>query len=86
MTEAEFLTVIETVAALWPHTDMERRIVAGYRLLLANLPAEAVLSAIVDLARDGREFAPPPGVIHHRVEGTIAAAWVFGARPKEIEQ
>lgn len=68
MTRDELTTVLETVGALWPHTDAERRIAAGYTLLLGDLPAEPVIGAIRTLALEGREFAPPPGIVRRHAE------------------
>ena len=59
----EMSTVLEVVAACWPAADTERRTAAGYRLLVGDCVQADVLAVIHDLAMEGREFPPPPGLV-----------------------
>jgi hypothetical protein len=68
MSTDELMTVMEHVGAYWPQADVERRAAAGYGLLLRDLPVEPVLGALRRLALEGREFAPPPGVVRQHAE------------------
>ena len=68
MNADEMTTILRLVASYWPNADTERRVVAGYRLLVGDLEAADVAAVLRDLALEGREFAPPPGVVAHAAE------------------
>lgn len=68
MTRSEWVHVVRQIAAFWPSAPYpDRTIEAGYSLC-GELPTDAVERAICELASEGREFAPPPGVVFARAE------------------
>lgn len=74
MTKGEFSRCIELVRRNWPHSakvwtaeDFE-----AWEALLLDLDVRQVIAAIQALATDGREFAPPPGLIRRRAIELVA--------------
>ena len=64
MTRDEFRPITAAILALWPRSAWpEATINIAYPLLL-DFEADHVNKAIVNLCREGREFAPPPGVVY----------------------
>lgn len=73
----EMVDVLAALAALWPQADVERRYAAGMAMMCADLPAALVTSALRELAADGREFPPPPGLVRKTVEAKALDADVL---------
>ena len=79
MTKAELLRLVDRMGRFWPQTglfDAERadpKTLEAWHELLGPLPFSAGLRAVDQLAREGREFCPPPGVVFSYAE-TIALA------------
>lgn len=67
MTDAEIAQAIAYCRVLWPHSrvaDTEQAtVILAWRGLVADLELRHVRAAIDKLAAEGREHAPPPGVI-----------------------
>lgn len=63
MTRDEYASICGLIGGLWPSNKwgMET-IVAGERLLL-DLPVDAALAAVEQLAADGERYAPNPGQV-----------------------
>lgn len=70
MTDGEFSEVLAAWAAYWPaQAEIPTGAVAAiWRDLWEGYTAREVGEALRDLARDGREFPPPPGVVAKTVE------------------
>ena len=70
MTDGEFEGLLAMWAAYWPaQAKIPTGVVAqAWRELWEEYPALEVASAIRRLAKEGREFPPPPGVIVKLVE------------------
>lgn len=58
--------VLALVKASWPHGVTED-LARGYWEYLGDLEALEVGAAVRELALTGREFPPPPGVVHATV-------------------
>lgn len=66
MTEREYTGVITLVSALWLNSAWTADTAKAAESLLLDLDAGLVLAAVEALAAEGREFAPPPGVVRLR--------------------
>lgn len=79
--------VMQLVAVLWPQTmqDMARW-TAGYALLLADRPQGEVTAALRELATEGREWPPPPGVIVAKITRLERVAMVRSALAARTER
>jgi|SRR4051794_41444604 hypothetical protein len=70
MNQADAYDAVALVKMLWPHSDLGPSDEAVAKLWFSRLvpfEAEVVVSAITKLSDEGREFAPPLGVIVHRI-------------------
>lgn len=87
MNADEMTRVLQVLASCWPNADVERRSAAGYSLLCRDLDGPVVIAVIRDLALEGREFPPPPGVVanlaQRRQNQAILAAAASGELPIE---
>lgn len=66
MKDAEWGTVVGLITRIWPHLPFVDGMWPTWRRLLDDLDAALVIAAVDDLATDGREFAPPPGMVRRR--------------------
>lgn len=66
MTEREYTLVIARISALWLNSAWTADTAEAAESLLLDLDAGLVLAAVDALAAEGREFAPPPGVVRLR--------------------
>jgi hypothetical protein len=64
--EREYAVVTARVAQFWPHSAWPVATCHGAESLLLDLPARVVVAAVEQLAVEGREFAPPPGLVRQR--------------------
>lgn len=67
MTHSDWLEIAARINDLWPHQRLPPNAIAAAFTVLEDLAAEQVAAAVEVLARDGREFPPPAGVIRRRV-------------------
>ncbi len=63
MTPRETGLVIRDVAALWPNFEANDRSVPVWHGVLEGFDVDVVQEALSRLAKNGREFAPPAGVV-----------------------
>lgn len=71
MNDAEVTQLLEVVRSFWPHSNLgddPDTALEMWLAVLGDLPAAEVQAALVQLARSGREHAPPVGVIAHAVD------------------
>lgn len=73
MNHAEWLEVGRKELALWPSQPWELATMAAAYELFKDIAAEPALRAVTDLAAEGREFAPAPGVVLARTLQIIVA-------------
>lgn len=74
MTHAEWLEVGRKELALWPNQPWEPTTMAAAYELFQDIPLEPALKAIAELAAEGREFAPAPGVVLSRTAAIMIAS------------
>jgi len=85
MRKPELLRVVDRMGRLWPQSglaDAERadpRTLELWYEMLGPLPFDAACRAVDQLAKEGREFAPPVGLVFRYAE-VIAIA----ARPRLV--
>lgn len=65
MTREDVIEILAVVGAMWPHSKIgdPETAVGVWHGMLAEVPRGDVEAAIKDLAGDGREHAPPVGVV-----------------------
>lgn len=63
MTQSEWLEVAALVGELWPRQEWPPDSVASSYPLVEPLSARSAIQAVRGLAEEGREFAPPPGMV-----------------------
>lgn len=69
------------VAALWPNSRWPAASVVKFTELAGDqIPLSAALAAVVELAKTGLEFAPPPGMVY-----AYAKPIADAARPPVLE-
>jgi hypothetical protein len=68
VTEPEFKRIAAAVIALWPNSGWPDATIAIAWQLLHGFKFEHVSKAVVNLSKEGREFAPPPGVVFVHAE------------------
>lgn len=68
LNDADAAVINKALMALWPSADLgETDAVNAYYKELHEFDRAEVLAAIRALARDGREFVPPPGLVRRRL-------------------
>jgi len=72
------------IAVLWPHFDAPPATFALGQRLLGPMDARAVAAAIEQLALEGREFAPPLGLVARRAHELVRE--VHGERVPDAAQ
>ncbi len=74
MNHQETAGLIATVHRLWPtvpfQADAGREMVRSWQVVLADIPIEAAEALLVNIARSGASFPPPPGQIAAQVLAT----------------
>src|SRR5438445_1873894 len=77
---------VDRMGRLWPQSglsdpsNVDPRTLDVWFEVLGALPAAAIRQAIDELARSGREFSPPPGVVFAH-----ARPYAIAARPRLVE-
>jgi hypothetical protein len=69
VTRAETSEVLAMIGLHWPHSNLGEnpvQVLDFWHAQLGDLPADAVAEALTDLSREGREHAPPVGVVFNR--------------------
>lgn len=84
MTPIELERCIAALLAAWPHSRQTPETFELGEALLGPLPAGAVLGAIATLALEGREFAPPLGLVARRAAELVEEA--TNGRPPDVEE
>jgi len=74
MNHVEWLEVGRKELALWPNQPWEPPTMAAAFELFKDIAQPAALKAIAELAAEGREFAPAPGVVLARTLQIIIAS------------
>lgn len=86
MTKPDLLRLLDRLGRLWPQSGLsdastvDPRTLDLWYELLGPLPVAAVRTALDELARSGREFAPPPGVVWAH-----AQPYAIATRPRLVE-
>lgn len=66
MTRVEWLRLVGRMQRIWPNQVLADDTVAEWYRLLDDLDATAAEAAVNVIARGGREFVPPPGLIRSK--------------------
>lgn len=74
MKKDEYAYVAAELNALWPSSKWEVATIKAGEHLLLDLPAQAVLAAVRQLAAEGERFAPNPGQVRRRAVELTAPA------------
>lgn len=74
MTEDELDRCMETYMAAWPHTKVLPETLDLAETLIQPLPFEAVMGALAQFSLEGREFAPPLGLLARRAVELVGEA------------
>ena len=74
MKHSEWLIVGARVVELWPNQNWPPATMAAAYELFQEIPQEPALKAIAELAAEGREFAPAPGVVLSRTAAIMIAS------------
>lgn len=64
MNEREFDVIGAAVLSLWPSSAWPDATLAAAESMMAGLDFKHAQHAVRTLAEEGREFAPPPGVVY----------------------
>lgn len=77
MKPSDAADLVVVVKSYWPHYATTKAAlqdaVAAYFDALSDVEYPDAEAAVRELGREGREFAPPPGVVRQTVERTVGA-------------